>query len=448
MSSLERRLNLGLALSLLVISIGAWWLGHAALHRSADALVLSRLEHDAETLLANLRFNASGDPRVAERHLPPVSRRPYSGHYQWLRTPGGREWRSRSLWDFDLSPPLLPPGERNSWTQPGPDGQELLVWSAGYRHAGQDFTLALAEDVRPIMHEIRGFERAVALLALLGFATMLLIQRWILRRAFARLKPLYRDIERLETGATGQLTDRVPREFLPLVRKLNGLLAVQAARLERSRQAAGNLAHAIKGPLAVLLRTLEADAPSAQDREGARSQLAQVNALIERELRRARLSGAPAAGAWFDADAELGPLVRLLRHIQADKAPRIDWTVTHPDPLPFDREDMLELLGNLLDNACKWAREQVRIKIDVREDACRIEVDDDGPGCPEPALSEILARGARLDERAEGHGLGLSIVREIVSLYRGELILGRSVLGGLGVRVRLPLDTHPMTAMT
>jgi signal transduction histidine kinase len=223
------------------------------------------------------------------------------------------------------------------------------------------------------------------------------------------------------------------------VRKLNGLLAVQTARLERSRQAAGNLAHALKGPLAVVLRALEPEAPAAQERDGARAQLAKVNALIERELRRARLSGAPAAGAWFDADAELGPLIRLLRQIYADKALRIDWTAPHPDPLPFDREDMLELLGNLLDNACKWGRQRIRVAIRVADGACRIEVEDDGPGCPEPALSEILARGSRLDERTAGHGLGLSIVREITGLYRGELRLGRASLGGLRAELSLPL---------
>jgi signal transduction histidine kinase len=249
---------------------------------------------------------------------------------------------------------------------------------------------------------------------------------------------LYQDIDRLEAGATGQLTQAVPREFLPLVRKLNGLLAVQTARLERSRQAAGNLAHALKGPLAVLLRALESGMPTPAERASARAQLAQIETRIERELRRARLSGAPSAGAWFDADAELGPLIRLLRQIYDDKDLRIDWTATHPDPLPFDREDMLELLGNLLDNACKWARSQVRIEVQVVAGACQIVIEDDGPGCPAPALHAILARGARLDERPHGHGLGLSIVREILDLYRGELKLGRSPLGGLQVRLTLP----------
>ncbi|WPL16381.1 Sensor protein PhoQ [Thiorhodovibrio winogradskyi] len=445
MTSLERRLNLGLSLSLLLLILGAWWLGHAALHRSADALVLSRLEHDADTLLANLRFLQDGQPRVAERHLPPVTRRPYSGHYQLLRTPSSIAWRSRSVWDFNLTAPLLPVGERTSWTQPGPDGQELLVWSAGYRRNGQEFTLTLAEDVRPIMGEIRGFEHTVALLALLGFFGMLLIQGWILKHVFALLAPLYRDIDRLEAGATGQLTESVPREFLPLVRKFNGLLAVQSARLMRSRQAAGNLAHALKGPLAVLLRALESDTATVLDRDSARAQCAQIEKLLERELRRARLSGAPAAGAWFDADAELGPLIRLLRQIYADKDLRIDWTTTHPDPLPFDREDMLELLGNLLDNACKWGRSWVRIMLGVKDGVCRIQVEDDGPGCPQPALSKILARGSRLDERTEGHGLGLSIVREILQLYCGDLHIGRSELGGLGVSVSLPLGARELT---
>jgi signal transduction histidine kinase len=444
MNSLERRLNLGLAFSLLLLILGAWWLGHEALHRSADALVLSRLEHDAETLLANTRFTGQGQPQVAEHHLAPVTQRPYSGHYQLLHTAKGAAWRSRSLWDFTLDVPALTAGVQASWNQPGPDGQKLLVWSAGYQRGAVAFTLAIAEDVRPIMHEIRGFEQAVAVLALLGFAAMLAIQHWMLRRAFARLAPLYQDIERLEAGATGQLTEQVPREFLPLVRKLNGLLKVQAARLERSRQAAGNLAHALKGPLAVLLRVLETPAPGVTERTSALTQLTQIESRIERELRRARLSGAPAAGAWFDADAELGPLIRLLRQIYADKHLSITWTLTHPDPLPFDREDMLELLGNLLDNACKWGRTRVQVAIAVIDGVCRITIDDDGPGCPEPALQAMLARGSRLDERTDGHGLGLSIMREILTLYQGTFQFERAPLGGLRVVLALPLGPEPI----
>ena len=441
MRSLETRLQLGLAASLVVL-IGAFWgFGHAALHRTADAFVLSRLAHDAEGLVGALSRNADGQLQLGQQRLTPVYHQPYSGHYLVIEKHDGQRIRSRSLWDQDLAGRPLAPGLTEHWRTVGPQQQRLLVLGGGYRLDNDDFSLAVAEDVTPLDHALVHSERLFAALALGGLILMLLVQRLVVRRAFATLIPVYRDIGRLESGETVALTEQVPSEILPLVRKLNRLLLLFAQRLERSRTAAGNLSHAIKGPLGLLRQQLLDPALSVdpQMREALIEQVERLHRLAERQLKRARLAGAGGAGLRFDPDEELPTLTRLLGRIHAPKVLDIQLDIRTSGPLDADREDMLELLGNLLDNACKWANGRVRCSLLTEGKALVFRVEDDGPGCSDAEIADITGRGVRLDEEVSGHGLGLAIAKEIVESYRGRIAFGRSsALGGLCAEVRLP----------
>jgi signal transduction histidine kinase len=443
MRSLETRLQLGLAASLVVL-IGAFWgFGHAALHRTADAFVLSRLAHDAEGLVGALSRNADGQLQLGQQRLTPVYHQPYSGHYFVIETHDGQRIRSRSLWDQDLAGRPLGPGLTEHWRTVGPEQQRLLVFGSGYRLDNADFSLAVAEDVTPLDHALVHYERLFAALALGGLILMLLVQRLVVRRAFATLIPVYRDIRRLESGQTVALTEQVPSEILPLVRKLNRLLLLFAQRLERSRTAAGNLSHAIKGPLGLLRQQLHDPALSvdAQTREALIEQVERLRRLAERQLKRARLAGAGGAGLRFDPDEELPTLTRLLGRIHAPKVLDIQLDIRTSGPLDADREDMLELLGNLLDNACKWADTRVRCSLWQDAQELVFKVEDDGPGCSQSEIAAITDRGVRLDEEVSGHGLGLAIAKEIVESYRGRIAFGRSsALGGLCAEVRLPVS--------
>ena len=447
MTSLEGRLHLGLALSLALLIGGAWWLGHAALHHTANAFVLSRLEHDAEGLLGALRFDAPGIPHLESPHLTPVYEQPYSGHYFVIVPATGEPLRSRSLWDTDLESPALRPGETRHWTLRGPNEQHLLAWAEGYRFGNRDLVVVIAEDIRPLSAELRHFERLFAIMAVVGLLLSLLIQRRIVRRAFAGLRPIYRDIEQLERGRLITLSENVPREMQPLVRKLNRLLVLLGQRLERSRTAAGNLSHALKGPL-VLLRQYLSDPTlhlTPETRAGLLDQVEHLRRIAERQLKRARLAGAGGVAEFFEPAAELPVLKRLLERIHAGRALQIDLECAIDAPLALDREDMLELLGNLLDNACKWARERVRARLHVEAGTLVLLVEDDGPGCSEDAIADITERGVRLDEEVGGHGLGLAIVKEIVAGYQGVLGFDREgELGGLRVDVRLPLQDREL----
>jgi signal transduction histidine kinase len=151
-------------------------------------------------------------------------------------------------------------------------------------------------------------------------------------------------------------------------------------------------------------------------------------------------------GIWFSARQDLPLLIESLRFAHVH-APAVTWRAPE-QAVPLERDDMLELLGNLLDNACKWARQRIELAIDVQTDAAGgsaflIDLQDDGPGIDDPLRDQVLVRGSRLDERVEGHGLGLGIVNDIVTAYGGDIRLEKSALGGLQVCVRLPLNLLP-----
>lgn len=246
-------------------------------------------------------------------------------------------------------------------------------------------------------------------------------------------------IAQLQQGQRSDLDTRVPQELEPLVGQVNHLLAHTEDTLRRSRNALGNLGHALKTPLAVLvnLQNREELREYPELRATLTEQLEQIQQRLARELGRARLAGEVLPGAHFDCDAELPTLFNTLAMIH-DSALDLDWSVEPGLRLPWDREDLLELLGNLLDNACKWAETQVLLGIAREGDGYRLCVDDDGPGIAEDQRQAVLERGTRLDEQVAGHGLGLGIVRDIVDAWGGRLALDSSPLGGLRVRIDLP----------
>jgi len=265
------------------------------------------------------------------------------------------------------------------------------------------------------------------------------LQRVTVRRALRPLENARKQIAQLQQGQRSQLDTQVPVELEPLVSQINRLLAHTEGSLKRSRNALGNLGHALKTPLAVMLSLTSSAELEAHPllRQTLREQLEQIRQRLERELGRARLAGDTLPGAVFDCDAELPALFSTLRMIHGEHL-SLEHEVVPGLQLPWDREDLLELLGNLLDNACKWADAQVRLSIVEVSAGYRLGIEDDGPGIPAQSRAEVFSRGTRLDEQTRGHGLGLGIVRDIVEAWGGDLRLSSSPLGGLLVTVDVP----------
>jgi signal transduction histidine kinase len=436
--SIQRRLSLGLISVMVVVGLvlaqTSLWLFEMGLQRYLEA----GLRNDSENLLAALVRGPQG-LQLDERRLSPAYQRPFSGHYFRIDFADGH-WRSRSLWDQEL-PALDQPGLHDN-LQLGPEGQQLLVLRTDYRRSGVPISISVAEDYTPIRESFRRVQQLGLGLGLTGLLLILLLQRITVRRALRPLEQAREQIAQLQQGQRSQLDDQVPVELEPLVAQINHLLAHTEDSLKRSRNALGNLGHALKTPLAVLLSLASSEQLEAhpQLRKSLREQLQQVEQRLNRELNRARLSGDALPGALFDCDAELPGLLATLNMIHGEHL-----ALSYRSPtglqLPWDREDLLELLGNLLDNACKWADAEVRVSVAETVDGFELSVEDDGPGIPEERRDQVFCRGTRLDEQTHGHGLGLGIVRDIVDSWGGKLSLLQSEWGGLKVVIELPRHT-------
>ena len=435
MRSIQRRLSLGLISVMVVVGVvlaqTSLWLFEAGLQRYLEA----GLRNDSENLLTALVRGPEG-VQLDEQRLSPAYQRPFSGHYFRIDF-ADVHWRSRSLWDQEL-PRLTEPGLKGN-LQLGPERQQLLVLRSDYKRFGQSISISVAQDYTPVRESFRLMRQIGLIIGLAALLLVLILQRVTVRRALRPLETARNQIAQLQQGRRSQLDTQVPLELEPLVAQINHLLAHTEDSLKRSRNALGNLGHALKTPLAVLLSAASSEALKDHPELSKllREQLDQVQQRLNRELNRARLAGETLPGALFDCEKELPGLLATLRMIHGE---HLDLSY-HVDPglqLPWDREDLLELLGNLLDNACKWADADVRLTVSETPRSFLLAVEDDGPGIPPAQREQVLSRGARLDEQIDGHGLGLGIVRDIVEVWGGVLLLQESELGGLKVIIDLP----------
>jgi len=264
----------------------------------------------------------------------------------------------------------------------------------------------------------------------------------VARFALRPINQLRTAVERVREGESESVTGQFPREIAPLADEVNQLLNSNAQIIERARNQVGNLAHGLKTPLAVL-RNEAAAAPKDGLSRIVLSESDKMTQLVSAYLDRARLAARTAiVGKKADAAILVSRLARVMQKLHPDRT--IDFR--RPDAsLPWfrgDEGDLEEMAGNLLDNACKWAGDQVRVSLvtDRREATPMlvVRIEDDGKGLTEEEASKVLRRGVRLDEKTPGSGLGLDIVKELVDVYGGSLQLGRSDLGGLKAELRLP----------
>lgn len=434
MRSIQRRLSLGLIGVLLVVGLllaqASLWLFDLGLRRYLE----SGLREEAESLLIALVRGPSG-MQLDEQRLAPGYQQPFSGHYFRIDF-AEQTWRSRSSWDRELSQPQVVGLQAELGD--GPRAQQLLIYRADYRRFSHELSISVAQDYTPVLDSFKRMRRLGLGFGLGSVLLILLLQRWTVRRALRPLEEVRLQIAQLQQGLRGELDSRVPEELEPLVAQINHLLGHTDASLKRSRHALGNLGHGLKTPLAVLVSLTDRAELSPALRNSLQQQLAQIEQRLSRELGRARLAGEALPGAHFDCGQELPGLFATLQMVHdADLA--LSWEAAAGLRLPWDREDLLELLGNLLGNACKWADVQVRLSIVQAPGCYRLQVDDDGPGIAVHVRQDVLGRGRRLDEQVAGHGLGLAIVCDIVEAWSGHLQLLDSPLGGLRVSVELPV---------
>jgi signal transduction histidine kinase len=278
---------------------------------------------------------------------------------------------------------------------------------------------------------------AFLVLALVSMIVGLLI----LRSGLTPFRTLRARMNAVRDGREQRIDGEYPGEVQPLVDDLNKLLVSRDEAVRRAIARAGDLAHGLKTPLAVLMheadRAEEEGQPELAD--AVRQQVERMRRSVEVHLAHARAAGSGATlGAHASVGASAQSLARTLNRLHAGRGTRIDVLAPEEDVVRCQPEDLDEILGNLLDNACKWAVSRVVISASADESQVSIFVDDDGPGIPEEMREAVLRRGVRADEAAPGSGLGLAIVRDLVEIYGGSMALETSPTGGLRAVVRLP----------
>lgn len=440
MRSLLAPLIIGLVLSLAAVFAVQWSAVRFAVDTVTRDFIADELAQDADELFSALSILPSGEASLALTHFDPSFLSPASGRYYQILIDRDVALRSPSLVYESLAMAPVGRGQRRVDNVAGPNGQALLLNAKGYEFIGRPITIGVAADLKPVRAEFDALLSRYTQVSLLMFALLVVLQIGIVRFALAPLRRAQLDVGRLEDGEIALLGETVPAEVLPLVREVNRLLALLAQRLQRSRESLGNLAHALKAPLTVL--THIANDVHIRNHPTLGPHLAEqvevLRARIDSELRRARVAGGRAPGVAVDLQVEIESLVATLRKLYSDRQLDIACRTDRAIRFHGDREDLLELCGNLLDNACKWARSRVLF---TARDGNRmvLTVEDDGPGCSPDDLTRIARRGVRLDETTEGHGLGLAIAGSIASSYGAEIRYGRSQeLGGFEVTVTFP----------
>lgn len=409
------------------------------------------LNDGVQGLYAGTAVQADGQvivPRITDIR----AMRAYSGRYWQVAepAPGGKLTaliRSRSLFDAELLAPdgLLQRLEQAPGTvifvdTVGPDAEHLRLGALLARLPGRSLPVVFmaAEDRSPVDQEAQRFA-VVTVLALLllgiGLIAAVMVQ---VRIGLRPLFELRAEIAQIRNGKSDHLSKDYPTELSPLTDELNALLAHNQEVVARQRTHVGNLAHALKTPLSVI--QAEAERSGGPFSELVLSQTATMRQQVDHHLRRARAAArAQGSGEQTLVEPVVDELARTLEKIYHTPQVQIDWTC--PPDLAFlgERQDLMEMVGNLLENACKWSRGLVHIRC-AAEGANQlvVEVEDNGLGLPIGRLTEILKRGVRLDESAPGSGLGLSIVDELSRAYGGKLESITSDLGGLGIRLFLP----------
>lgn len=423
------------ALALIAVGIFIYWLFKAHAERTFDA----RLEANLLGLMASVEFNEQGQLVKTRDVGGPQFDRIYSGWYWQIAHEGEVLIASRSLLDASLA---VPPVSAGAFSLAGPDKEPLRARARQFSApgSGPGLTITVAGPQQDIDHALSQIILPLgASLGALGIGLGLAVW-WQVRWGLTPLMRLRRDLLAVRQGRRDRLALATVEELKPLVEEINALVQHNREVIARSRQHVGNLAHGLKTPLAMLVNTLT----KAQVNDPVVSEaLTRLQRLVDHHLRRARAVGAGYhLGERTPVADTLEGLVVVMRHVY----PQVAIDVRCDPELAFrgESQDLDELLGNLLDNACKWAQRQVTVEAHLETPSTlHLVISDDGPGMSEQQRVKAVERGERFDESTPGDGLGLAIVQDLAQLYGGQLTLAEGSAGGLSVQLVLPAAERP-----
>jgi signal transduction histidine kinase len=448
--SLAFRLTVSSAIVACVMLLAAGFLLNQLFQQALERNFDARLRAVLDGILASVELADDGSPKLPSPLADSRFTIPLSGWY-WQITPvekgPAKDLASESLLEKRLAVPTGATRGKDGVADfylSDYDGKQLRALEQRFEvlDSDKEYSFLVSGNFDELKAEVSAFRNLLyTILGLLGLGLLLAILVQV-RFGLKPMQEMERKLNDIRSGKAEYLEGAFPKEMQPVADEMNLVIKTGFEILERSRMQVGNLAHALKTPLAVLAN--EASANKGAFAEAVTRQIAVMKEQIDLYLDRARRAAqAHSVAVSTPVEPVLQALSRTLARINRDKT--LDITVTVPPGLAFrgDRQDLEEMAGNLLDNACKWAKTRVAVTADMEKPPgprprLLLVVEDDGPGIPEDQRIRALRRGQRLDERTPGSGLGLNIVAETAALYDGKLELTDSALGGLGVSLWLP----------
>ena len=445
--SIRARLVWGAFAVLLAFLAGAGWAVQQAYVDGVRAARFARLQTTIYLLMAGAELSANGSLLMPAALAEPRLSLPASGLYANVANlDKGEEWQSSSTlglnppfrrsqapgqWYFETvnSPPTQSPGK-------AADDASFLAASFAVKWSVNDqsapLVFSVLEDKSGFDQEVQAFK--YTLWSWLGGTGVLLLltQTWLLRWGLTPLRQMASEIQQIEQGEQAKVQGRYPRELAGLTHNLNLLVDQERARQTRYKDALDDLAHSLKTPLAVLKSSL--DDPAELPRMVA-EQVARMDDIVVHQLGRAGASGAARFAPFLPLAPILSRIRDTLAKVYAEK--NLVFTLNCPPTLAWriDEGDAFEILGNVFDNAAKWAKGKVAVQLWTEANRLHLRVSDDGPGFADP--QQAPQRRVRLDERVPGHGIGLAVVRDLVASHQGTLTVSTSELGGAQVDIVL-----------
>jgi two-component system, OmpR family, sensor histidine kinase PhoQ len=412
---------------------------------SAEQALKETLQVQIYSLLSVAELNNAGELKMPPSLREPRFENPGSGLYAFIQQPKKKLiWHSQSAIGLDpISPPELKAGD-SAFFLDDHDRYALhyaVIWQnlAGVERA---YIFTVAEDARFLGTQLKRFQTTLRFWLLVIGVVLVFIQFAVLRWNLKPLRIIVRDLEAVEKGQKTQLDGQYATELEGLAGHLNAFINSERIHMERYRNSLADLAHSLKTPLAILRGCVES---FNANKSTVQEQISRIDEIVEYQLQRAAAKGEHKSSKSVDLSEIIKKITSSLQKVYIDKRITIDINAPEPCQIYCGEGDLYEIVGNLMDNACKWCQHKVRVSVSVtyrkgqRKYSLIMLIEDDGPGIPPEKLHEILERGVRADENIHGHGIGMTVVNELVGLLGGKLEGGKSaLLGGMRWSIYLP----------
>jgi len=412
---------------------------------SAEQALKEKLQVHVYSLLSAAELKNSGDLSMPASLPEPRFATPGSGLYGFIHsTKKNPIWRSPSAIGLNVTPPPELSAGNTAFLM-AEHGRYALHYAVIWKNVvgvEREYIFTVTEDAQFVSSQVEQFRKTLRVWLLALGVVLIVIQLILLRWGIKPLRIIVKDLEAIEKGRKTHLDGDYATELEGLAGNLNAFINSERAHLERYRNALADLAHSLKTPLSILRGCAES---FSANKDTVKEQISRMNEIVEYQLQRAAAKGEHRTAGAVDLSAVIEKISASLGKVYIDKDITFDMSVAEQSLVYCDEGDLYEIAGNLMDNACKWCRNTVKVNVSLsprkgrRNFAVLLEIEDDGPGIPAGKLAEILKRGVRADENIHGHGIGMAVVYELIGLLGGVLEGKKSeTLGGMKWSVYLP----------